>query len=102
MSYLAIFFAGAFLCNCVPHLAAGLRGEPFPSPFAKPPGRGDSSPEVNVLWGLFNLLAGAALLHFNSFTLGVNPGFALFAAGVLVTGLGTARHFGKVRRDKLR
>ena len=24
MGYIALFFAGAFLCNCMPHLSAGL------------------------------------------------------------------------------
>ena len=40
LNYIALFFAGAFLCNAIPHLVAGLQGQPFPSPFAKPPGRG--------------------------------------------------------------
>lgn len=48
---LADFGAGLFLCNCLPHLAAGLQGQPFPSPFSKPRGVGNSSPLVNVLWG---------------------------------------------------
>jgi len=42
MSYAVIFFAGAFLCNCIPHLCAGLQGMPFPTPFAKPRGIGKS------------------------------------------------------------
>ena len=53
MHYVAAFFAGAFLCNCIPHLDCGLRGAPFPTPFAKPRGIGDSSPLINVLWGFF-------------------------------------------------
>ena len=32
---IANFAAGALLCNCIPHLTAGLRGERFPSPFGK-------------------------------------------------------------------
>ena len=53
-----------FLANGVPHFVQGISGNPFPSPFAKPPGLGDSSPLVNVLWGFGNLVAGALLLHF--------------------------------------
>jgi hypothetical protein len=47
--YLARFFAGAFLANAVPHFVSGMQGRPFPSPFASPPGKGDSSPTVNVI-----------------------------------------------------
>jgi hypothetical protein len=53
--YGAYFWGGAFLGNFVPHFVNGISGRKFPSPFAKPPGKGLSSPLVNVLWGLFNL-----------------------------------------------
>src|ERR1700761_3642764 len=100
MTYVALFFAGAFLCNCIPHLAAGLRGESFPSPFAKPPGKGDSSPLVNVLWGFFNLAIGIILLARNPIDLGFNLPVLVFAVGALAIGIHTSLHFGKVRRDK--
>ena len=61
--YLLEFLGGAFLANGVPHFVQGISGNPFPSPFAKPPGEGDSSPLVNVLWGFGNFVAGALLLH---------------------------------------
>jgi uncharacterized membrane protein len=60
--YLAAFFAGAFLANAVPHFFHGISGDPFPSPFAHPPGKGLSSPTINVLWGGFNLFIGYILL----------------------------------------
>ena len=44
MDYVASFFAGAFLCNCIPHLAYGLCGEIFPTPFANPRVEGSSAP----------------------------------------------------------
>jgi len=44
MDYIASFFAGALLCNSIPHLACGLRGETFPTPFANPRGKGPSAP----------------------------------------------------------
>jgi len=100
MSHLAPFFAGAFLVNAFPHLAAGLRGEPFPSPFAKPPGRGDSSPLVNVVWGFANTVAGLALLHAHPFALGVNLDAGLCLLGGFLIGLHLAWHFGKVRRGR--
>lgn len=97
MDIVALFFAGAFLCNCIPHLAAGLRGEPFPSPFAKPSGVGDSSPLVNVLWGALNLAVGLALLAGRPLAIGFNLDCLAFAAGALLLGVFTARHFGAVR-----
>ena len=60
--YVAAFFAGAFLANVVPHFIHGVSGDAFPSPFASPPGKGLSSPLVNVLWACFNLLIGYVLL----------------------------------------
>jgi len=61
MNYLLLFLAGALLCNGIPHLAAGLRGEPFPTPFARPPGKGKSPPLVNFVWGSGNVFAGVVL-----------------------------------------
>ena len=52
--YLAHFMGGVFLANAVPHVVNGISGRPFPSPFASPPGQGESSPVVNVVWGAFN------------------------------------------------
>ncbi len=60
--YLACFFAGAFLANVVPHFVHGISGNKFPTPFAKPPGKGLSSATVNVVWALFNLLVGYMLV----------------------------------------
>src|SRR5688572_14813729 len=58
----AYFFGGAFLANVIPHVVAGVSGRAFPTPFARPPFRGLSSPAVNVLWGLFNLVVAYVLL----------------------------------------
>jgi len=60
--YIACFFAGLFLANAVPHFVHGISGNSFPTPFAKPPGKGLSSPMVNVLWALANLIIGYVLL----------------------------------------
>ncbi len=53
--YFGGFWAGMFLANFVPHFIKGIAGDHFPTPFAKPPGKGLSTPLVNVLWALFNL-----------------------------------------------
>jgi len=100
MHYAAIFFAGMLLCNSLPHLAAGLRGEPFPSPFASPPGEGDSSPLVNFFWGLFNLLAGSYLVSTHPLSFGLNPDFLSLLGGVILLGVWVSVHFGRVRRKK--
>ena len=97
-SYIAWFFAGAFFTNAVPHIVQGVCGNRFPTPFASPPGRGNSSPEINVLWGFFNVAAGGVLLY--AFLPQLPPPWALCAValiGGLVMALYLARHFGKVR-----
>jgi hypothetical protein len=97
LDYLAYFFAGALICNSIPHLAAGLRGEPFPSPFSKPRGVGPSPALVNFLWGTSNLIGGIALLSIGPFSLGCNLPSAVLAAGFLAIGVPMSRHFEKVR-----
>ena len=94
------FFAGAFLCNCIPHLASGLQGLPFPTPFAKPRGVGYSSPVVNVVWGFANLAVGGliAARHTNLTQIGADALAGL--AGALALGTFMALHFGKVQRGK--
>src|ERR1700712_4681626 len=62
-TYLAAFFAGAFMANAVPHFVQGISGNKFPTPFAKPPGKGLSSPTLNVIWALGNLVVGYILLQ---------------------------------------
>lgn len=61
--YLAAIVAGFLLGNAVPHFAAGVMGQAFPSPFADPPGVGLSSPLINTIWGLVNILIGYVLLR---------------------------------------
>jgi len=61
--YVACFFAGMFLANAVPHFVHGISGDLFPTPFANPPGKGLSSPTINVLWGLGNLAVGYILFN---------------------------------------
>lgn len=66
--YLAAFWAGMFLSNSVPHLIKGVSGDFFPTPFAKPPGKGLSSPIVNVTWALFNLAVTGLLFKVAKFS----------------------------------
>ncbi len=95
--FLAWFFGGMFLINSIPHLAAGLSGSPFQSPFASPPGEGLSSATVNVLWGLFNLLAAYLLLvRVGNFDLRRTACIVPVALAMLLMGLLLASHFGRL------
>lgn len=97
---IADFFAGAFLCNAIPHLISGLRGDPFPTPFARPPGRGLSSPVVNFLWGFVNFIISLALLSIARIELGFYTPLLCFLLGFFLLGLFLAIHFGKVRAGR--
>jgi hypothetical protein len=93
--YVAYFFAGAFLVNAVPHFVTGVTGRRFPSPFASPPGKGESSPVVNVLWGALNLVIAYLLLtRVGVFHIREIPSVAAAAAGGLVMSLQLATWFG--------
>jgi len=91
----ACFFAGAFLANAAPHFIYGVCGDAFPTPFAKPPGKGLSSPTVNVVWALFNFAVGYGLLvagrfsRHDSATLGIC--FAGFATMSILSSIGFAK-----------
>lgn len=76
--------AGAVLSNAVPHFVNGMSGNRFPTPFAKPPTVGLSSPVTNVIWGVTNLSAGYSLLRFTGSRAGATATFpAVVLAGVL-------------------
>jgi hypothetical protein len=97
-AYLAYLAAGALLANAVPHFVAGISGSRFQSPFASPPGVGESSPLLNVLWGTVNGVAGWLLLFgVGDFTAGINPGCLMVLLGALGTAVALAMHFGRVR-----
>jgi hypothetical protein len=100
VSYL---FGGAFLANAVPHFVSGLMGQPFQTPFAKPPGRGLSSSTVNVLWGLFNIVIGYLLLcRVGDFELRNTSDVIALGLGALAMSLMLARHFGSLHGGDLR
>jgi hypothetical protein len=93
---LSYFFGGVLLCNAIPHLASGLTGHPFQSPFAKPRGEGLSSSTVNVLWGTLNLaIAYALICRVGDFSLHSTVDAVILGLGFLLMGLFCARHFGR-------
>jgi hypothetical protein len=94
---LAYFLGGAFLTNALPHFVRGVSGQPFQSPFAKPPGKGLSSSTVNVVWGFFNLVMAYLLIgRVGEFGLKITADVVSSGAGMLATGLFMARHFGEL------
>jgi hypothetical protein len=94
--FLAYFFAGAFLANSLPHLGNGVSGRSFQSPFAKPPGKGLSSPVVNVCWGFFNLaVAYCLIVQIGAFSIHNLWHVAAVGAGILVMSVNLALTFGR-------
>lgn len=101
MTSLIYFFSGAFLVNGLPHFIQGVSGASFQSPFASPPGVGESSPIMNVLWGAFNFLVAYALFSYaGPFNLGFNLDALSFIFGCLLLSVILSTHFGKVRKNK--
>jgi len=94
---LSYFFGGAFLANAVPHFTAGVMGEPFQSPFAKPPGKGLSSSSVNVLWGFANFVFAYLLIaRVGDFDLHAWEQAGAVGLGLLVMAVMLARTFGRL------
>jgi FtsH-binding integral membrane protein len=85
--YVACLFAGMFLANAVPHFVMGVTSTPFPSPFANPPGKGLSSPTVNVLWAMLNLVIGYLLFRAGKISNNDKWTVLVFFVGVLVMGV---------------
>jgi len=81
--YVAAFFAGMFLANAVPHFVNGISGNPFPTPFADPPGKGLSVPIVNVLWGLFNIVIGYLLFRYSKISHQSKLSLVVFFLGII-------------------
>jgi hypothetical protein len=93
--YIACFFAGIFLANVVPHFVHGISGDRFPTPFAHPPGRGLSSPTVNVIWALLNLAAGYMLFRVGRVWSGPDWARAIFFAGIVAISTMSSVQFAK-------
>jgi small-conductance mechanosensitive channel len=93
--YIACFFAGMFLANVVPHFVYGVSGDPFPTPFANPPGKGLSSPTVNVIWALFNLVIGYVLFRVGKIWSGETSALITFFAGIVAISIMLSVNFAK-------
>lgn len=93
--YIGCFFAGVFLANVVPHFVHGISGDRFPTPFAKPPGRGLSSPIVNVLWALLNLAVGYFLFHVGKISSENISAIIVFFVGIAAISIISSVNFAK-------
>ncbi len=97
--YALTFVAGAFAANAVPHMVQGMCGNRFQTPFASPPGVGESSALVNVIWGAANAAIAGALLHYG-LPAQFPPPPSLCAAGglgALAAAVFMSLHFSRVR-----
>ena len=95
LNYLACFGAGLFLANAVPHWVNGVSGNRFPTPFAHPPGEGLSSPTVNVVWALFNVIVGYVLFRVGKVSSGDTSSLVIFFAGIALISTMSSAHFAK-------
>lgn len=93
--YVACFFAGTFLANTVPHFVKGICGDGFPTPFAHPPGKGLSSPMVNVVWALFNMVVGYVLFRVGKVSGGGDVALVIFFAGIAAISTMSSVRFAK-------
>lgn len=91
--YIACFFSGAFLANVVPHFVSGISGNKFPTPFAKPPGKGLSPATVNMAWALFNLVIGFLLFRTGHVSADNLLSLVVFFLGIAVLSLWLSAHF---------
>lgn len=96
--YLGPIWAGLLLANAVPHFVHGISGNRFPTPFAKPRGKGLSSPTFNVIWGLINLVAGYFLLRWRVSSDNILSIILLFA-GVAIISIPLSKRFAQKEKE---
>lgn len=93
------FWAGAFLSNSVPHFVKGVCGDKFPTPFAKPHGKGLSSPTLNVVWALFNLVIGYLFFKLSKLSCQDNLSLITSFAGFAIMSLRSAKGFASKHKE---
>jgi len=97
--YFSGFLGGAFLANFVPHFVKGICGDKFPTPFAKPHGKGLSSPTLNVVWALFNLGIGYLFFRFSRFSFQDNLSLITSFAGFAIMSLSSSKRFASKHKE---
>lgn len=91
--YVSGFWAGFFLVNSIPHYAAGIQGNKFPTPFSNPRGKGLSSPVLNVIWALINMLIGGILFKLAQISTGDWLSLVVFFGAVCLGSILLSSHF---------
>jgi len=95
----AYFVAGCLAANGTPHFVHGISGRRFITPFASPPFVGESSPLINVTWGLINFTGAFSLIiAIGDFRLGFTPDTIATFAGAALTAIGLSLYFSRVRK----
>ena len=97
--YLCALFSCIFLTNALPHFVQGISGNKFPTPFAKPPGRGLSPAVVNVLWGVLNGIIGTVLFVHSAIKAETTWLWVTFFIGVTVMGVLLSIGFSKRHKE---
>jgi hypothetical protein len=98
IAFIVHFFAAAIMTNGIPPFVNGVCGRPFRTPFVRMSGAGESSAELNVVWGWANFVV-AFLLFANvgPLYIGTPIDTIFIAAGVLIAGLILSRIFARDR-----
>ena len=74
-----------------------MSGRPFPSPFASPPGQGESTALVNVLWGSLNFVIAYVLVgRVGQFALRRWRDVIIVAVGGVLMAILLAQSFGQL------
>ena len=94
--YALAFIAGIFLINILPHFMHGIVGKNFPTPFANPPGKGLSSPILNVVWAIINFLIGFSILYFMKINRRKNRVLIALFFGIVFMSFYLAHYFGSL------
>ncbi len=97
--YFSGFWAGIFFANFIPHFVKGISGDAFPTPFANPPGKGLSSPIINVSWALFNLVIAYVLFKRGKVSTEDNLSILIFFVGFVCISIMLAINF--TNKDKV-
>jgi hypothetical protein len=92
-NYLACFFLGVFFVNSLPHFIHGISGDYLPTPFANPPGKGLSSPIINLIWGYCNIIISLLLFKGSKITFKDKWAIILFIIGFVMMSIGMSLSF---------
>ena len=94
--FIFAFLSGVFLINTLPHFINGIIGHNFPTPFANPPGKGLSTPTLNILWALINFSFGYLFLTLGQVCRHRKFIFITFLIGCLLMAFYLASYFGNL------